>query len=251
MGWKMKDKIELPKYLFLDKTLFFPEEGILAIGDLHIGYEQMLIESGIQIPRTQVKEIIEDLKKIITEIKKRGFKLTKIVFLGDIKHFFHYKNEERNSFLEVYNFLKNYVNDEDIILIKGNHDKFDFSGKKMKNLYLKKNIVFTHGDKEIQKIYDKGIKYVVIGHLHPSVMLKDKKGIKKEKFKCFLTGNYKNKQFIVLPSFFNIVDGIDVNDYVEEYEDHFSIISRKSLLNFKVHVIGDKEIFDFGKVKNL
>lgn len=245
MGRKMN------KFIFIDKTVFFPEEGILVIGDLHIGYEQMLIESGIQIPKTQIKEIISAMNKVFNEIKKLNFKLKKIVFLGDIKHFFHFKKEEKTSFLEVYNFIKNYVKDKDIILIKGNHDKFDFSGKKMKNIYTKEDIAFIHGDKEITKIYNKKINYVLMGHLHPSIILKEEKGVKKEKFKCFLTGIYNKKQFIVLPSFLNISDGIDINNYLEEYKDTFSIIPKKYLLGFNIHVIGEKEIFNFGKIKNI
>ena len=35
-----------PSHTFLNKTLFFPREGILAIGDLHLGYDQMLKNQG-------------------------------------------------------------------------------------------------------------------------------------------------------------------------------------------------------------
>ena len=63
-------------HVFIGKSVFFPEQGILAIGDLHVGFEQSLIESGILVPEQQVKEIIEDLQRIISEIK------TKIAFSG-------------------------------------------------------------------------------------------------------------------------------------------------------------------------
>ena len=52
------------EYEFISKTLFFPEKGILVIGDLHIGYEAMLRQSGILIPERQIKDLITDLKKI-------------------------------------------------------------------------------------------------------------------------------------------------------------------------------------------
>ena len=48
------------KYIFVGKTLFFPKEKILVIGDLHIGYEAMLRQSGILIEKNQVKDIIKD-----------------------------------------------------------------------------------------------------------------------------------------------------------------------------------------------
>jgi metallophosphoesterase superfamily enzyme len=66
-------------YLLLNKTIFFPKQGILAIGDLHIGYNYSLIQSGILLPEQQVQEIISDLKKIFSEIKDK--RNTKSIFL--------------------------------------------------------------------------------------------------------------------------------------------------------------------------
>ena len=133
------------KYEFVGKSVFFPDVGILAIGDLHVGYEHALIQSGILLPEQQIGEIIDDLKNIIDEIKKRGLQLKKIIFLGDIKHYFNYEWKEKFNFNKILDFLRNYVKDSDIILIKGNHDKFDFSGKKMKNYYFNSEIMFFHG----------------------------------------------------------------------------------------------------------
>jgi len=107
------------EHIFIGKSIFFPETGILAIGDLHVGYEHALIESGILIPEQQVKDIIEDLRKIIEEIKIKRFVLKKIVFLGDIKHYFNYEWKERFNFNKILDFLREFVKDSDIILIKG------------------------------------------------------------------------------------------------------------------------------------
>jgi len=62
----------MENYEFIDRTLFFPKKGILVIGDLHIGYEAMLRQSGVLIPERQIKDIIKDLKNIFKEIKNRG-----------------------------------------------------------------------------------------------------------------------------------------------------------------------------------
>ena len=53
------------EYEFIDKTVFLPEKGILAIGDLHIGYEKMMLKSGIMVPEIQVKDILGDLEKVM------------------------------------------------------------------------------------------------------------------------------------------------------------------------------------------
>jgi hypothetical protein len=239
------------EYIFVDKSVFFPKLGILAIGDLHLGYELMLRQSGVNLPETQVQEIIDDLKKIISQIKERGSQIKKIIFLGDIKHYFGFDFKERRVFDEILEFLKNYFEDKDIILIKGNHDKMDYSGKKMKNYFIKDGICFIHGHMAFPEIYDEKVKTIVMGHLHPSVVISDKANVKREKFKCFLVGKFHNKKIIILPSFFEIIEGTSVNDYREEYQSYFSIIPKDSVLNSEVFVIGKDEVYDFGKVKNL
>jgi|TARA_Y100000310_G_scaffold127024_1_gene126044 putative SbcD/Mre11-related phosphoesterase len=241
----------MTNYEFIDKTIFFPEQGILSIGDLHIGYEHSLRDSGIQVPETQLKNTIKSLNKIISEIKKRKYKLKKVVFLGDIKHYFGYEWRERFYFNKVLDFLRNHVKDKDIILIKGNHDKFDFSGKKMKNYYFNKGLMFFHGHKEFPQVYEQRVKTIIMGHLHPSILLSDKQNIKREKYKCFLIGNYKRKEVIILPSFIGIIEGSAVNSQEYNRKD-FSIIPHKNILKFNVFVVGkDKKVLNFGKVKRL
>ena len=239
------------EFIFIDKTIFFPEQGILAIGDLHIGYEHSLRDSGILIPETQVKDTIDNLEKVILEIKKRKYKLKKVIFLGDIKHYFGYEWREKFYFNKVLDFLRGYVKDKDIILIKGNHDKFDFSGKKMKNYYFNNGLMFLHGHMSYDQIFETKVKMMVMSHLHPSISLSDKQNIKREKFKCFLVGNYKRKKVIILPSFLGIIEGTSINENRYSHED-FSIIPYKNILKFNVFVIGkDKETLDFGVVGKL
>ena len=46
------------KYEFISKAVFLPEKEILVIGDLHLGFENMLKKSGILIPETQTNYLI-------------------------------------------------------------------------------------------------------------------------------------------------------------------------------------------------
>ena len=241
----------MANYEFIGKGVFFPEGGVLAIGDLHLGYEHMMKQLGVNLPETQTKEIIQDLKKIFSEIENKGHKVKKIIFLGDIKHYFGYERGERTHFDEVLQFLKGHFEEKDIILIKGNHDAVQYSGKKMRDYYIDGNTAFLHGHKSFVEIYDTKIKVIVIGHLHPAIIISDKKGVKKEKFKCFLAGKMEGKELIVLPSFFDIVGGMNINDYKEVYHDFVSIVPKKTLINSEVFVIGENETYNFGKVKDL
>ena len=239
-------------YIFIGKTIFFPEKGILAVGDLHLGFDYKLQQSGVLVPEMQIKEVKEELKIIFEEIKKMNLKLKKIVFIGDIKHSFSYEWKEKNYFKELLNFLKEYVKDKNIILIKGNHDTIDYSfSDRLKDYFVNDEIIFTHGHKTFPEIFDKKIKIVVMGHLHPSITLSDKQKIKKEKYKCFLVGKFKKKEVIILPSFLATIEGTNVNNLKKEYEDYFSIIPKKHLEKFNVHVIGEKETYNFGKIKEI
>ena len=242
----------MEEYLFFTKTLFFPEKGILAIGDLHLGFEYQLQQSGVLVPEQQVKEVIEELKTIFKRIKQKSLKLKKIVFIGDIKHSFSYEWKEKNYFNEVINFLKNYVKDKDIILIKGNHDTIDYSfSDKLQNYYIDGELVFCHGHELFEEIFNEKIKTIVMGHLHPSVILSDKQNIKREKYKCFLVGKFKEKETIIMPSFLTTIEGTTINSLEYEYEDYFSIVPRANLMNFECYIVGEKEVYDFGKIKKL
>ncbi|MFA4952738.1 MAG: metallophosphoesterase [Candidatus Pacearchaeota archaeon] len=240
------------KFKFLDKTLFFPQHGILAVGDLHLGYDYMIQQSGVLIPERQVEEIIIELKNIFNKMKSKKQKLRKIVFIGDLKHSFAYEWKEKNYFNKVLNFLKENLKEKDIIFIKGNHDTIDYTfDKKLKDYYIEKDIAFLHGDKFFSEVFDSRIKTIVIGHIHPSIILSDKQGIKEEIFKCFLVGKFKGKEIIILPSFLSTIEGSPINNYSEEYEDCFSIMQKKDLMNFTVHTIGDNKIYKFEKIKKL
>ncbi|MBU2615951.1 MAG: metallophosphoesterase [Nanoarchaeota archaeon] len=239
-----------PEHKFINKTIFFPEKGILAVGDLHIGYEAALLKSGIILPETQVLEVIKELKEIIKEIESKKYKLKKIVFLGDIKHSFGYEWKEKANFKKIMEFLKEHIPEKNIILVKGNHDTMEL-GLHLRDYYVEGDMFFTHGHQQFIKMYDKKIKTVVSGHMHPSVTLSEKTGVKKETYKCFISGKSKGKTFFILPSFLNFVEGTPVNTYEEDYIESFSIVPEKDILNFDVYVIGKDKVYKFGKIKDL
>jgi hypothetical protein len=238
-------------HVFISKTLFFPNQGILTIGDLHLGYDYMLQQAGISVPSMQTEDMIKEFKEIFTKIEKNKFKLKKVVFLGDIKHSFGFEKEEMFSFRKVADFISEKVGSENLILIRGNHDTIEYSFGKMQDYFIQDGIAFVHGNESFLEIYDEKIKIIVMGHIHPSVILSDKSGIKKERFKCFLKGNFKKKEVFILPSFLESVEGTLVNNYNSDYDSLFSIIPKKDLLKFEVFVIGEDDTYGFGKVKDL
>ena len=238
---------EQDKYIFIDKALFFPKEGIVVFGDLHLGYEEMMKQEGLSFPVNQVEQTIEDMQKIFEEIKSKGFKVKKIILIGDVKHYFAFYKPEIYDVREVLHFLERYAPKENIILIKGNHDTFSLANKELERYHVEGDIAFTHGNELYPPILDKKINYIVIGHFHPSVAISEKRGVKREKFKCFLTGKWKGKEVVILPSFLSAVEGTDVREY-----NNYCFITNSELKKFGLYVLSDTgEIYKFGKVKDL
>ena len=245
-----KTLLKQQDYEFVDKAIYITKQKILAIGDLHLGYEHMLREMGSLIPALQEKQTKQDFEKVIIQLEKQKKEIKKIIFLGDIKHFFAYQKAEKSILLDLLFLAEKYVDRDNIILIKGNHEKIaQIADKKFINYYIADNIAFIHGDAVFSEVINnKNINLVVMGHLHPALTLRDNQKIKSEKYKCFLIGNYSKKKFIILPSFFPLVEGTSINEYLN---DGGCIIPKNDLLKFNVHITGDKGTYDFGKLEKL
>jgi hypothetical protein len=237
-------------FVFISKTIFFPKQGILAIGDLHLGYDSMIKEQGINLLFDQLEETKKELEIIIKRIKAI-YTLKKIILLGDIKHHFQFQKQEISDLRNFLRFLEKYLPKENIILIKGNHDTFTLKDYQLHDFNIENELAFTHGEQEFPELYtNKNIKTIITSHIHPAVLIKDKINIKREKYKCFLVGKYKKKQFIILPSFFSITEGTEISEY-KKGEKYQQIIPKEKLKSFETYVVGKNGIYNFGKYGKL
>jgi len=230
-------------YILLNKAIFFPKPGILAITDVHLGYEQMLEDDGILIPFNQLEQSIGDLKKIQGELISKGHKIKKVIILGDLKHHFAFNMEETFEIRDFVDFIRNTIT-TNIIALKGSHEKMSVGVSQYEDYHLDGSLAFIHGDINFPEVFDKKIKTIVMGHLHPAISLSD--NVKSEKFKCYLTGQFQKKDVIILPSFMPLFEGAELTNTKD-----FSIIPKEKLQNFKVHIIGDDRVYEFGKLKQL
>jgi len=252
----------MEKIKFFEDSILIKEE-YLVFSDLHLGYEKYIFGENL-ILRSQLKETLKKIDRVFRSINKNCIR--KVIILGDLKHEFgKVSKEEFEECSKFLSYLKTRIEknrksngqdikDYEIILIKGNHDKvLDFVVKKenfkLKDFYRIGDFFFLHGDK-LYKEYEKS-KFLILGHLHPAIVLSNK--YKKEKFKCFLKGKWKNREVIVLPSFMPLSLGYDLNLIDESKKDKFFVIDNKSLKNFEVLIYNNKEniVYNFGRLKKI
>ena len=234
---------------YIGKTLLI-EEGkmrTLVIGDLHLGYEESMRKNGVLIPAGMYVEMRKEFDLIFARIGN----VDKIVILGDLKHSFgEISGEEWRESLGLFDYLLGKC--EEIVVVKGNHDAIigPIAGKrgiKVVDYLIIGEYAFVHGDRDFEEVYDKKIKTWVMGHAHPAIVISD--GTKKEKYKCFLYGEYRGKKIIVLPSFFPLIEGTNVNDVDDGKE--LGLAWDFDLYKFKVGIVNDLEVLDFGELEKI
>ncbi|MBS3169347.1 metallophosphoesterase [Candidatus Woesearchaeota archaeon] len=219
-------------------ALWLAEEKILIINDLHLGYEEALQQKGVLVPKFQLREIIAQLEQIFQKVKPK-----KIIINGDLKHEFgRILRQEWDEVLRLIDFLLQHC--QEVIIIKGNHDPAitPITQKRRTTVvteYRTDNTLIIHGDELVQTDAER----IIIGHEHPAITIRE--GSKWEKYKCFLKGKWEGKELIAVPSFNPLLEGTDI--LKEQTLSPFL----KNLNSFKVFIINQGEVFDFGKVKEI
>ena len=232
---------------FVGKCLLIEISGkkILAVGDLHLGYEEALNRGGVFVSRKMYEEMIEEFD----EVFERVGEVDEIVLLGDVKHVFgKILRQEWDDVLNLFDyFLKRSAK---IVVVKGNHDKIigPIVSKRerveVKDFYIVKEFCFLHGDRDFEESCGKAIRCWIAGHGHPAVKLKE--GLKVEKYKCFLVGRYCGREVVLMPSFFAYSEGSDPRENNLRYPWKFS------LGKFDVKIVSEGlKVLDFGKLGKL
>lgn len=209
----------------------------LVIADPHIGYEESLAKEGVLVPRLHVDCMIRKLGEMIKAANPK-----RIIINGDFKHGYSgISEQEWRDSAKLISFLTKAA---DVVFVRGNHDVALGPVARKKGINVVEDIregkfFITHGD-SIKKI-PKGCGYIVIGHEHPAVSLKE--GARVETFKCFLEAEYNGKKLIILPSFNPVTVG---HDLVREKPISPYVKNPDSAV---VHLIADEgHVIDFGTI---
>jgi len=172
----------------------------VIVADLHIGYESVLEEEGIHLPRVQTREISDRLLQIIDR-----YHPGRMVFLGDFKHEFSRNLDQEWS--EVRYLLRMAVEFAEVILVRGNHDNYlatiaSKMGIELLDDFCQAGITMAHGHVKREE------RPLLIAHEHPSVRIFDSVGAF-VKLPCFLYA--RREQIIVLPAFSPLASGTDLS----------------------------------------
>ncbi|MCW1300897.1 MAG: metallophosphoesterase [Candidatus Nanoarchaeia archaeon] len=188
-------------------ALYIEPLDLLVISDLHLGFEGIMSEQGVFLPKVQFTKLIEIIGKVLQEVEAEN-----LLINGDLKH--EFSETTYHEFKEVGDFLT-FAKErfKRVIVIKGNHDNFIIYVTKRygAELYDELNLrgfYFLHGHKPID--WKRKFNCLIIGHEHPSIVLFDEIG-GKEKVKCFLYGEVMGKKLIVMPAMSYFAYGTDIN----------------------------------------
>lgn len=207
----------------VERGLFLTRDRILAVADLHLGYEFELFRNGLKIP-SQTGKMKERLLNLIDQVRPK-----ELIIVGDFKHNIPYVGEWE------YEELERFARDlpVKVNIIKGNHDVGIESIMHAENVVFGKvrgeirgQVGFFHGHTWPRKEL-LNCKYLVMGHSHPVLVLKDSLGVQ-TRLPCFIESRpvwtklierypskldeYNRKlKVIILPSFNKLFGGTGFN----------------------------------------
>ena len=189
----------------------------VCVSDLHLGIEAQLRRAGFNIP-SQAPKMLSSLESLASHGDN-------LLILGDVKHKIpsvsYREDREIPPFLEA--LLRKYRN---VTIIAGNHDggltailptgvqAIAGRGTRIEDMGV------CHGHVWPAKETMSGSK-LVMGHIHPSVLLKDTLGTKSNE-KCWVRAGFRKKQvlerypscpneLVVVPAFNPLLTGTPVN----------------------------------------
>jgi len=189
---------------------YIPSVDSIVLAELHLGYEEAMVEQGLFLPRIQLKKERDMMRGILEKKRAR-----RIIVNGDFKHEFSRGGyREYKEIGEMLDFLQDSF--DEVTLVRGNHDNFLISPAKRRGVdlveeYTVGGYYFIHGHKVPVDFGAGEAENVVIAHEHPAVAIFDEIGVK-EKIPCFLHGRMRDgRKILVLPAFSPLAQGSEVN----------------------------------------
>jgi len=215
--WTLRQPVKLEPVPNVPAMVMVGQERWVCVADLHLGIEVQLRRSGFNIP-SQSPKMLETLVKLAATASR-------LVILGDVKHRIpavsYREDREIPPFFER---LRDVY--REITVVAGNHDgglgailhqdikTFSSSGMRIEDLGATHGHVWPSKDAM-------GAKQLIMGHIHPSVLLVDSIGTATNE-KCWVRARLKKREIlkkygacpdelIVVPAFNPLLTGTPIN----------------------------------------
>jgi uncharacterized protein len=199
-----------------DRSIYWEQQKVLVVSDLHIGKTGHFRKAGIAVPQSVFKE---DLQRLVALIQY--FKPSSLIVVGDMFH------STANKELELFSKWRRDFKYLTIKLVKGNHDILN------KNWYAQTNIelfessmtiggfCFQHDPSDCESETEE-VKYVFSGHIHPGITISGM-GKQSLKFPCF----YFTESYCILPAFSRFTGTVSITP--KEDDVAFAIVNNSIL----------------------
>ncbi|HVZ56558.1 MAG TPA: ligase-associated DNA damage response endonuclease PdeM [Chitinophagaceae bacterium] len=205
-------------WLSADRCLFWEDQQVLVVSDLHLGKTGHFRKAGIPVPQ---QLYVEDLQRLVSQLQY--FRAGRLLIVGDLFHS-HFNKE-----LDLFRRWRDDFPALEIHLVKGNHDIlqedwYRASGIRTWEQELELGPFLFRHDLEAgagESAQRKDV-YLFSGHIHPGISLHGM-GKQSLRFPCF----YFTDQFCVLPAFGRFTGTYRVEP--RRRENVFAIVENKIL----------------------
>lgn len=175
-------------HLLPEKAIFWEEENMLIIADVHLGKSGHFRKHGIAVPHVVNDQNLELLTELVNQ-----WKPDTLLFLGDLFHSTF--NYEWNAFKA----WRQDIPELEVLLTIGNHDilykqEYELLNISVTDAYTCGPFCLVHDIEEIEQTLEE--QYIISGHIHPSVKIRGK-GRQSVTAPCF----YFGKSNAILPAF--------------------------------------------------
>ena len=223
-------------------------DGILAIGDVHIGYEQKLALEGMHFPNAG-KRIAEKVMRAYSTQKAKG-----LVLLGDVKESIGYPAKEEYRELQLFFYETRKANTR---IAKGNHDghlqelisRMRYPIDVEKEIRVKKT-TFMHGN-SFPSDEAMACNYIIAAHSHVAV---ESNGKREKAFLIAGIGKGARKRYKAFNRAIKLVVVPPINDLVVGHNLKAETKSYMPVLRQEVFDFENAEIYtdrQLGKVNEV
>lgn len=192
MSIHTEEHLEIPirgqqLYLSSRLALFWKEEALLVVSDVHLGKTGHFRRNGIALPKDINQNNLQRLDQLIEYYEPES-----LLFLGDLFH------SEMNSEWKDFMKWREYYTRLPMYLTAGNHEHYPLQAYQDLGLIASADLIrppflLSH---QLSSEHEEQDLLVISGHIHPSVMLKGK-GRQRLRLPCFRL----NERELLLPAF--------------------------------------------------